>query len=316
MQAGLIDSNQFVEACTLWSTRKDTPLVRLLVDRGWISPADQDHLEYLLERNLQKLSGSPAAGLAAADDREKRCLATLADAQNRETMADLNRPEDQDLTVTIDLAPQRRERYSLTRLHATGGIGRVWVAHDPDLGRNVALKELRPERSLDTGLWPRFLREARVTGQLEHPGIVPVYELARRPSDRQPFYTMRFVKGKTLADVTREYHRKKAAGQSDSLSFLTLVNAFVAVCNTIAYAHSRGVIHRDLKGQNVVLGDFGEVMVLDWGLAKVMSQDDSAEPLIMPVNEVDSSSELTMQGQTVGTPAYMAPEQAAGRPAT
>src|SRR5213593_216213 len=117
---------------------------------------------------------------------------------------------------------------------------------------------------------------------------------------------MRFVKGRTLSEAARAHHQKRLAGQAESLQFLTLLNAFVTVCNTIAYAHSRGVIHRDLKGQNVVLGDFGEVVVLDWGLAKVVGHLENAEPLMIPV-DWDGPVELTMQGQTVGTPAYMAP---------
>src|SRR5439155_12428418 len=139
--------------------------------------------------------------------------------------------------------------YSLTSLHATGGIGRIWLARDAELGRNVALKELRPERADNTALWSRFLKEARITGQLEHPGIVPVYELARRPDNQQPFYTMRFVRGRTLREATAAFHAKRSEGEYDSFELLTLLNAFVAVCNTIAYSHSRGVLHRDLKGQ-------------------------------------------------------------------
>src|SRR5262249_10491763 len=116
----------------------------------------------------------------------------------------------------------------------------------------------------------RFLQEARVTGQLEHPGIVPVYELARRPDDRPPYYTMRFVRGRTLSEAAQDYHQKRQAGRAGTFEILGLLSAFVTVCNTVAYAHSRGIIHRDLKGQNVIMGDFGDVVVLDWGLAKVI----------------------------------------------
>src|SRR5206468_9631777 len=168
--------------------------------------------------------------------------------------------------------------------HAPGGIGRVGLAYDSDLGREVALKELRPERSGNPVLADRFLNEAQITGQLEHPGIVPVYELTQRAEDRQPFYTMRFIKGRTLTDALRAYHQKRAAGRPEPLEQIALLNAFVAVCHAVAYAHSRGVIHRDLKGQNVVLGDFGEVIVLDWGFAKVLGQADEpteAAPVVL-----------------------------------
>src|SRR5262249_53015679 len=98
---------------------------------------------------------------------------------------------------------------------ATGGIGRVWLARDGHLGRDVALKELRPERAEDPGIWARFLREARITGQLEHPGIVPVYELTKRPENQQPFYTMRFVEGRTLSAAAAAFHQQRTAGKAD-----------------------------------------------------------------------------------------------------
>jgi WD40 repeat protein len=210
------------------------------------------------------------------------------------------------------------ERYRLSRLHAAGGIGQVWLAHDADLGRDVALKELRPERAQDPAITARFLREAHITAQLQHPGIVPVYELVPGTLDpddeaggEAPFYTMRFVQGRTLTDAARAYHAKRANRTAGPLDQAALLNAFVSVCNTVAYANSRGVIHRDLKGQNVVLGDFGEVMVLDWGFAKVLGRAEEEAGAVAP--EPDLPADQTMAGQVLGTPAYMAPEQASGR---
>src|SRR5262249_5921550 len=199
--------------------------------------------------------GGPAKSLAAVADDVKRSLAALGDPDIQRSLAGPPGVATV-LDTTVDLPGPPRSRYSLTRLHSTGGIGRIWLARDADLGRDVALKELRPERAEDASLWSRFLKEARITGQLAHPGVVPVYELARRPENQQPFYTMQFVKGRTLTAAARSYHQERAACQANSLEFLTLLNAFVAVCNTVAYAHARGVIHRDLKGQNVILGDF------------------------------------------------------------
>jgi serine/threonine-protein kinase len=213
------------------------------------------------------------------------------------------------LIKALDLNPERRDRYALTRLHAQGGIGRVWLARDDSLGREVALKELLPERSGDPKVWGRFLTEAKITGQLEHPGIVPVYELTHRDGDRAPFYTMRFVRGRTLSEATRAYHARRREGRAERLDLLALLNAFVGVCNAVAFAHSRGVVHRDLKGQNVVLGDFGEVIVLDWGLAKLVDQPGAGAG---PQLAVDGHG-ATLDGQVMGTPAYMAPEQAEGR---
>ena len=160
---------------------------------------------------------------------------------------------------------ESRERYTLSHLYAKGGMGQVWLAHDAALGREIALKELRPDQAGNSEVCSRFLTEARVTAQLEHPGIVPVYELGET---EPPFYTMRFIKGGTLSQATRAYHKDRAAGTADPVGMVKLLGAFVGVCHALAYAHSRGVIHRDLKGHNIVMGDFGEVIVLDWGLAK------------------------------------------------
>jgi tRNA A-37 threonylcarbamoyl transferase component Bud32 len=315
LQADLIDSRQFIDACLLWTSRKDVALADLLLERGWIVASDRAHLDYLLERKLRKHGGDPRASLAAIPDDVKRSLAALGDDDIQRSLA--HQPGDAEgtqLAATVDHFPGPHERYSRLRLHATGGIGRVWLAHDGDLGRDVALKELRPERAEQAVLAARFLQEARITGQLEHPGVVPVYELARRRDDCQPFYTMRFVKGRTLSEAARAYHDKRLAGQADALDLPVLLNAFVTVCNTVAYAHSRGVIHRDLKGQNVILGDFGEVVVLDWGLAKLVGRPEG-EPQGQSVvlDDAGADSGYTVQGQTLGTPAYMSPEQAAGR---
>ncbi len=142
---------------------------------------------------------------------------------------------------------------------------------------------------------------------------MPVYELARRSSDGQPFYTMRFIRGRTLSDAIHDYHRRRESGSTGPLDLAALLNAFVGVCHAVAYAHSRKVIHRDLKPQNVVLGDFGEVVVLDWGLAKLVDQGDESTGLASVALEPDWHHDATMQGQVLGTPAYMAPEQAEGR---
>ncbi len=312
LQAELIDASQFVEICTLWTTRKDTLLADLLIERGWIDAADRSHIDYLVDRKLRRHGGDGRASLADAPDYIKRSLAALDDPDIQRSLA--GPPSTATvLDATVDLPTLPQNRYRLTRLHATGGIGRIWLAHDPNMGRDVALKELRPERAAEAALCSRFLKEARITAQLEHPGVVPVYELSRRPENQQPFYTMQFVKGRTLTEAARSYHAKRKAGQTDSLELVTLLNAFVAVCNTVAYAHARGVIHRDLKGQNVVLGDFGEVIVLDWGLAKLVDQPDAATPPITLDSDPAAAPDLTAQGQTIGTPAYMAPEQAEGR---
>ena len=185
-------------------------------------------------------------------------------------------------------------RYTIDRLHSSGGLGQVWIARDATLGRQVAFKEIRAEHADNPVIFARFLREARITGNLEHPGIVPVYELARHPETGRPFYTMRFVRGITFTQAIADFHRKRHAGSLSPLDLPALLGSLLGVANAIGYAHARGIIHRDLKGDNVILGDFGETIVLDWGIAKRIEESDEEE------------------GQILGTPGFMAPEQASG----
>jgi tetratricopeptide (TPR) repeat protein/tRNA A-37 threonylcarbamoyl transferase component Bud32 len=314
LQADLIDRDCFAEACAAWAISKETPLADLLVQRGWLTPADRADVEKLLQRKLKKHRGDARAGLVeVTSDDVKQSLAAVPDPDVRRSLASMMTPPAPGhvLLSTTAQFPESRDRYTLSRLHATGGIGRVWLARDASLGRDVALKELRSEQAGHPVVWARFLREAQVTGQLEHPGIVPIYELGQRPGDQAPFYTMRFVRGRTLAEAVAAYHQRLGRGEAGPLELRELLTAFVGVCNAVAYAHSRGVLHRDLKPQNVVLGDYGEVIVLDWGLAKLMDRpDEAAAPLHVPnAGEPDA----TVQGQVLGTPAYMAPEQAEGR---
>jgi serine/threonine protein kinase len=188
-------------------------------------------------------------------------------------------------------------RYRIGRLHARGGLGEILVATDEVLGREVALKVLPPGRARDRDSRDRFLREAEVTGQLEHPGVVPVYGLGQ-VGDGSPVYAMRFIRGETFFEAAARFHAGAPPGRGPawrSPAFQQLLQRFLSVCNTIAYAHSRGVLHRDLKPANILLGEYGETIVVDWGLA-------------VPAGAAEESQ----AGVIVGTPAYMAPEQAAG----
>ena len=146
---------------------------------GWLLPTDKSHVEYLVDRKLQRHGGDAKASLAFVPDQIKRSLAALGDADIHRSLAELPRPDATLLTATVNYVPEERQRYRLERLHATGGLGRIWLAHDSEFGRSVALKELRPEQASNAVLRRRFLKEAQITGQLEHPGIVPVYELSR-----------------------------------------------------------------------------------------------------------------------------------------
>jgi serine/threonine protein kinase/S1-C subfamily serine protease len=209
-------------------------------------------------------------------------------------------------------------RFRILRPHAEGGLGRVFVAEDRELHREVALKEIKRRHAFDPDFQRRFLREAEITGHLEHPGVVPVYGRGVY-DDGRPFYAMRLIRGETLRDAIRRYHQPATPGANSwqrGLELRRLLGRIIAACNTIAYAHSRGVIHRDLKPGNIMLGQYGETWVIDWGLAKAAgwrnaeAESDHAGGATRPLSHGGTD---TQGGAAIGTPAYMSPEQAAGQ---
>lgn len=222
-----------------------------------------------------------------------------------------------------------RTKYRLLYRLGQGGLGTVWLALDVSLNRYVAIKEILGPAHVQSVAAARFRREAEITGRLDHPSIVPVHILAENEADGRPFYVMRFLGKETLEDAIRDYHERRDAGQATPMGFHRLMTAFGSICQAMAYAHSRKVIHRDLKPQNVALDSFGQVIILDWGLAKMLSGDEGAAGPGTSRSEegMDSSSDgklrtgrgvfdnldVTLAGQVMGTPMYMAPEQAAGR---
>lgn len=204
-------------------------------------------------------------------------------------------------------------RYTLLRKLGQGGLGIVWLARDENLERYVAVKEIaRDVASGDVAL-EHFRREAQITGRLEHPGIVPIYQFGDDAETGKSFYVMRFLGKRTLQDALTEYHERLVAGNQDPMMFHRLLTAFVNVCHSVGHAHSRKVIHRDLKPENIALDEFGQVTLLDWGLAKINDEtgmydlNGRTEP-----GDLHGVGSLNV-GRVLGTPFYMAPEQAAGR---
>jgi serine/threonine-protein kinase len=183
------------------------------------------------------------------------------------------------------------------------------------LHRDVALKEIQGPYARNPDSRARFVMEAEITGSLEHPGVVPVYGLGCH-ADGRPYYAMRFIKGECLYDAIATFHMADDPNRDPgerALSLRGLLMRFVAVCNAVAYAHSRGVIHRDIKPANIMLGPYGETLLVDWGLAKVHDRPCTKDSKELPVQPVATTSQATMLGQAVGTPAFMSPEQAAGK---
>lgn len=222
------------------------------------------------------------------------------------------------------LRTDKPKQYIIGQLLARGGMGLVLNAKDLNCRRDVAMKIMSENRAASPQQILRFITEAQVTAQLQHPSIVPVYELSVGPND-EVFYTMKLVKGHTLVDIVS----KLAAGDPEytaKFSLLKLLNIFIRVCEAVAYAHSKGVIHRDLKPDNIMIGDFGEVLVMDWGLAKIMPRDgipnvNDGNGELPDDDAIDSiatdgttkKSMQTLDGQIMGSPGYMPPEQALGR---
>jgi serine/threonine protein kinase len=226
------------------------------------------------------------------------------------------------------------ERFRILREHAKGGFGKVFVAEDLELGREVAFKEIQHKYADDRETQVRFLREARITGGLEHPGIVPIYGLGVHENGR-PYYAMRFIRGESFQQAIRAYHDADPATHNAAdrqLEFRRLLRRFIDVCNALEYAHAQGIAHRDLKPGNIMLGEYGETLVVDWGLAKSFVEPDAeSEPgtsnsmasatdgsmsATTPRSRLarlsDDGSLQTMAGASVGTPQFMSPEQARG----
>ncbi|HEX7449866.1 MAG TPA: protein kinase [Pirellulales bacterium] len=207
---------------------------------------------------------------------------------------------------------ENHAHYRMVREFAKGGMGKVSVARDLALKRDVALKELLDEVLDLPNSQRRFVAEAEITGQLEHPGIVPIYALGADERGK-PFYAMRLIEGQTLAQAIDDFYGQKSFHRGE---LKALLRRFVMVCQTVAYAHERGVIHRDLKPANIMLGPFGETLVMDWGLAKPVRDGQSNESTLGDVAQQQLAAGGVTQGDcVVGTPAYMPPEQARGKTA-
>jgi eukaryotic-like serine/threonine-protein kinase len=209
----------------------------------------------------------------------------------------------------------RADRYYVETFHAAGGLGVVYRARDEELNRTVALKCMKTAASADSPTGRQFLLEAELTSRLEHPGIAPVHGRGKT-ADGRPYYAMRFVDGETLQDAASRYHLPAAVGDQNT-ALRRLLRAFVVVCETVAYAHAQGVIHRDLKPANVMVGPFGEVLVMDWGLATEVRNTkcgagNEDPPTTSLNNAAESTTAMTVTGRAKGSPAFMSPEQARG----
>ena len=275
LQNGLIDQGQLVAGFQAWTRAKHKLLADQLVDQGGFDPDDRAAVEALVERHIKKHGGDAERSLAVipAGRSVHDALARLADpdvevtlghvssglgrtAPDGEADGDGDADAERTATLSVGSATSDGQRFQILRPHAKGGLGAVFVALDRELNREVALKQILERHADDPVSRQRFLLEAEVTGNLEHPGIVPVYGLGTDGGGR-PYYAMRFIKGDSLKEAIEHFHAdqaQKADPGRRSLELRKLLRCFTDVCNAVDYAHSRGVLHRDIKPANVIVG--------------------------------------------------------------
>jgi tRNA A-37 threonylcarbamoyl transferase component Bud32 len=331
LQNNFIDRDTLLAAFSAWVTDKSRSLGHILLDRGALSPARHAVLQVLVQEHLQQHGFDPERSLAemAVGPAVREELERLPDLDLQSSLIYLRlaaataEDTESERTSSWDdesAATDTEGRFQIVRFHDRGALGEVYVARDQQLHRIVALKRIKLDHSTDRDKRARFVVEAEITGRLEHPGIVPVYGLGTY-DDGRPFYAMRFIRGDNLKSAIEQFHQAEENGGNPgerNLGLLKLLRRFLDVCNAIDYAHSRGVLHRDLKPGNIMLGKFGETLVVDWGLAKTVGRSEAVrgsatldDSTLVP----QSGSDLrgTELGARLGTPAYMSPEQAAGR---
>jgi serine/threonine protein kinase len=309
LQMDFVTRDSLLPAMQAWLTSKDRSLAEVLEELGTLTPGQRQILDRAASEHLNGLNdnGRSDSGSVELPPTVADVFQSPVSSDPAENLFDVHGPATPN---PASATAAGRMRYRVLRLLARGGLGMVSVARDGELGREVALKELDVGGAGNEVSRRRFVREATITGGLEHPGIVPVYGLGRY-SDGRPYYAMRLIRGESLQEAVDKLHLGK-----HGYTLRALLARFLAVCNTVAYAHSRGVIHRDLKPANVMLGPYGETLVVDWGLAKAIGRPPGAsddetvsETALQPRND----HAATQAGSALGTPAYMSPEQAAGR---
>lgn len=322
LQNAFITRDQLVAAFGSWTADKSRPLQEILVAQGAIDLRRRDLLLALADQHAEMNGGSPAQSLVALSSvvSARAALEGLKDPALSQSLK-IQHPTSADPWATrAAAAPVVGRRFEVLRPHAAGGLGIVSVARDREVPRDVALKEIRPEAADNVEARMRFLREAEITGSLEHPGIVPIYGLGAYDDDR-PYYAMKFIRGDSLRAALEKFHKRRAQGEIgfESVDFRQLLQCFIDVCQAVQFAHDRGVLHRDLKPANIMLGEYGETLVVDWGLAKLMTERASAlahrpsqSTVAFAQSQSGSSGSETLPGSVVGTPQYMSPEQAAG----
>jgi serine/threonine protein kinase len=325
LQLDFINRDALIAAMNAWVLKKSKPLGQILVEQGTLSAARRALLEPLVREHVREHGDEVARSLfslgmhgSVREDLEQIPDADLHASLSHVAVAPSSDGDPGATLSRVGAPTTPGSRFLVLRPHAVGGLGVVSIAQDQELNREVALKEIRDEHADKPDRRARFLLEAEITGALEHPGIVPVYGLGHYP-DGRPFYAMRFIQGDSLKTAIVRFHGADDRAGRDpgerALALRKLLGRFIDVCNALAYAHSRGVLHRDLKPDNIMLGPYGETLVIDWGLAKTLDRTDPCATTgeVPPIPASARTAAVTLPGTALGTPAYMSPEQAAGQ---
>lgn len=328
VQMDFINREQLITAMNAWVLAKERPLGEILEEQRALAPERRTLLEALVAEHLKLHDNDPQKSLAAIssintikEDLEHiddtglqasmRTMSTIAAPDPYMTMA-----PSAGTASSVGAVTSGGTRFRIVRPHARGGLGEVFVAQDEELHREVAVKQIQMRHADEQESRARFLQEAEITGGLEHPGIVPVYGLGSY-ADGRPYYAMRFIRGDSLKDAIERFHSpagKRRSAAERGLELRALLGRFIDVCDAIEYAHSRGVLHRDLKPGNIMLGKYGETLVVDWGLAKSVDRPDiSLRKGEKALRSTVSGTAPTQMGSAVGTPQFMSPEQAGGQ---
>lgn len=327
LQNGVISRQQLVAAFAKWTSDKSLPLHQILVADQAINSSICETLKQLVELHIQQHGGDPQQSLMVLSGSDlpgaRADLAGLDDADLHQSIA-LVADRDSDATVPPSMGQSTSSgtRFRVLRPlpGGEGGMGKISVATDEELGRQVALKQIRTDKADDEFFRKKFQVEAEITGNLEHPGIVPVYGLGKA-ADGRPYYAMRLVYGDNLSARIKQFHHGTKPVDYNSVEFHALIDRLLDVAQAIRYAHSRGVLHRDLKPGNILVGEYGETLVIDWGLARLPGTKEATQTAIengidgkAPLH-VRSGSEVdkTIQGGQLGTVGYAPPEQLNGR---
>jgi serine/threonine-protein kinase len=324
LEKNLVSTQELEAALGLWRQRPEEELAETLLTGGFLSSRGHERLQTLIDQALSGALGSVSPG-AIFETLPTGVRAVLKGAQPQiddedsvdyQTIDSSGGPPTTCFTAPppVTAVP----RFHDLRPFAEGGLGEVFLAEDSEVRRTVALKQIKKRWADDEESRTRFLQEAQITGRLEHPGIVPVYALGTDETGR-PYYAMRFIQGHSLQQAIERFHSpgklERQSRRERLLGLRKLLDRFVDVCNAMEYAHSRDIIHRDLKPSNIMLGAYGETFVVDWGLAKILNDEQSGGPITIDpfAMKLGSGSTNTHLGMALGTPAYMSPEQAAGK---